>query len=155
MEEEDSTTEEEDESEKPRDSENEEEDNDNLTTTEEDKPRNRPKSKSYTKQLDQSIKTGKKPLGGKIPRMNYQNHYDHMYRCMKTVGASKEEAHTGAKAAANHVMKSMKEIKEEQKKETVEKSCPIETSKKLLSEQKAIVKSTTTDGFPPRSSASL
>ncbi|KZS06395.1 Uncharacterized protein APZ42_030190 [Daphnia magna] len=90
MEEEDSTTEEEDESEKPRDSENEEEDNDNLTTTEEDKP------------LDQSIKTGKKPLGGKIPRMNYQNHYDHMYRCMKTVGASKEEAHTGAKAAANH-----------------------------------------------------
>ncbi|XP_045036700.1 uncharacterized protein LOC116933215 [Daphnia magna] len=71
--------------------------------------------------------------------MNSQSHYDHMYRCMKAGGASKEEAHAGAKAAAKHVTKSMNKIKEKQKKETIEKSCPVETNQSCYLSQKLLL----------------
>ncbi|KAI9553737.1 hypothetical protein GHT06_021677 [Daphnia sinensis] len=110
-EEKNSSTEEENESENPSDSENEEKDNANLASTEgeDEKPvrrlgkiksakekeikteRNRPMAPSYHKQLDQSIQTGKKPLVGETPRMDYQR-------------ASKEEAHMVAKAAAKQIL---------------------------------------------------
>ncbi|XP_045023565.1 uncharacterized protein LOC123467862 [Daphnia magna] len=160
MEEKDSATEEEDESDSSIDSEEEvKEDNENLTAEEKEDgnpvhqigkekslkereiktERNKPIAPSYPKQLDQSIKTGKKLLGEKIPRMNYQSHYDHMYRCMKAGGASKEEAHAGAKAAAKQIVKSMNEIKEEQKEKTSEKSCPIDTSQSYYLSQKLLL----------------
>ncbi|XP_045026554.1 uncharacterized protein LOC123470377 [Daphnia magna] len=71
--------------------------------------------------------------------MDYQSHYDHMYRCMKAGGASKEEAHMGAKAAAKQIVKSMNEIKEEQKEKTSEKSCPIDTSQSYYLSQKLLL----------------
>ncbi|KAK4024814.1 hypothetical protein OUZ56_010308 [Daphnia magna] len=158
-EEKNSSTEEENESENPSDSENEEKVNENLASLEEEdeKPvrrpgkeksakekeikteRKRPIAPSYHKQLDQSIQTGKKPLVGETPRMDYQSHYDHMYRCMKAGGASKEEAHMGAKAAAKQIVKSMNEIKEEQKEKTSEKSCPIDTSQSYYLSQKLLL----------------
>ncbi|KAK4025180.1 hypothetical protein OUZ56_010680 [Daphnia magna] len=154
-EEKNSSTEEENESENPSDNEKEEKDNENLASTEEEdeKPvrrpgkeksakekeikteRNRPIAPSYHKQLDQSIQTGKKPLVGETPRMDYQSHYDHMYRCMKAGGASKEEAHMGAKAAAKQIVKSMNEIKEEQK----EKTSAYLSQKLLLNQQQQTV----------------
>ncbi|KZS10182.1 Uncharacterized protein APZ42_025414 [Daphnia magna] len=66
-------------------------------------------------------------------------HYDHMYRCMNAGGASKEEARTGVKAGTKHVMKSMIEIKEEKNKETIEKSCLIETSQSYYLSQKLLL----------------
>ncbi|KAI9554957.1 hypothetical protein GHT06_020240 [Daphnia sinensis] len=71
--------------------------------------------------------------------MDYQSHYDHMYRCMKAGGASKEETHMGAKAAAKQIVKSMNEIKEEQKEKTSEKSCPIHTSQSYYLSQKLLL----------------
>ena len=153
------TTEEEDDSDDPIDSE-EEDNNRNPTSTDEEaeipvnkrgketgikerktnlqKKRDRPTAPSRPTPLERAIKTEEERLKKELPRMTYQSHYDQMYRCMRTAGASNDNATTGAKAAAKHIMKTINEIAVEPKVE-IKQSCPVEFNKSYYTNQKLML----------------